>query len=122
MSSINLLDPSLGIQTVMSAPDLGASSLPEARPLASTTLSNVGLDELYAPKNARQIVETALCPSVGDGELLQPEIFLQLMHSAAESLQKNPDPDVQAVLTQELQPLLANNDLLSAYRGLMIGG
>lgn len=44
-SSINLLDPGLGIQNIM---DPGtAGHLPDARPLASSAMREAGLDELY---------------------------------------------------------------------------
>lgn len=39
MPSINLLDPSLGIQTIMESPGGNArAGIPEARPLASNVL------------------------------------------------------------------------------------
>ena len=72
-SAINLLDPSLGIQNVMDMPE--QTGLPRARELASNALNEAGLDELYAPSNAWQLMEQALCPDVGDGSLLSPEVF-----------------------------------------------
>ena len=38
MPSINLLDPSLGIQTIMESPAATRGGIPEARPLASNVL------------------------------------------------------------------------------------
>ena len=50
-SSINLLDPGLGIQNIM---DPGtAGHLPDARPLASSAMREAGLDELYNSRKAR---------------------------------------------------------------------
>ena len=67
MPSINLLDPSLGIQTIMESPAATRGGIPEARPLASNVLREAGLEELYSPCNAHHLVEQALCP---DGELV----------------------------------------------------
>ena len=119
-SSINLLDASLGIQNVMDMPDSG--NLPRARELASNALSEPGLEELYAPNNARQLVERALCPDVGDGSMLSPEVFSETLQSCVSSLKGSGDPVVRQMLSEELEPLLQNGRLLQAYLGLMIGG
>ena len=60
MPSINLLDPSLGIQTIMESPSATRGGIPEARPLASNVLREAGLEELYSPCNAHHLVEQAL--------------------------------------------------------------
>ena len=57
MPSINLLDPSLGIQTIMESPAATRGGIPEARPLASNVLREAGLEELYSPCNAHHLVE-----------------------------------------------------------------
>ena len=119
-SSVNLLDTSLGIQNVMDMPDPG--NLPRARELASNALSEPGLEELYAPNNAWQLVERALCPDVGDGSMLSPEVFSETLESCVTDLEGCDDPAVQDMLTRELKPLLQNGQLLQAYLGLMIGG
>ena len=116
----NLLDTSLGIQNVMDMPDI--ANLPRARELASNALSEPGLEELYAPGNARQLVEQALCPDVGDGSMLNPETFSGTLASCLHELEGSADPAVQEMLSQELKPLLQNGQLLQAYLGLMIGG
>lgn len=118
--TINLLDPSLGIQHVMDMPDTG--NLPRARELASNALSEAGFDELYAPSNARQLMERALCPDVGDGSLLAPEAFSGLLHGCVQALEGSSDPAVKDMVAHELRPLLQNGQLLQAYLGLMIGG
>ena len=119
-SAINLLDPSLGIQNVMGMPE--QTGLPRARELASNALNEAGLDELYAPSNAWQLMEQALCPDVGDGSLLSPEAFSETLHSCVSDLEGSTDPAVRDMLNQELVPLLQNGQLLQAYLGLMIGG
>ena len=119
-SSINLLDPSLGIQNVMDMPDPG--TLPRARELASNALREAGLDELYAPSNAWQLMEQALCPDVGDGSMLSPEVFSDTLQSCVHDLQGCTDPAVKEMVSRELEPLLQNGQLLQAYLGLMIGG
>ena len=120
MAGINLLDPSLGIQNVMNMPDIGA--LPRAREMAVNVLSEAGLDELYAPRNARQLLEQALCPEVGDGSLLNPETFSGTLKSCVTALDSTGDTSVKDMVERELKPLLQNGDLLQAYMGLMIGG
>lgn len=119
-SPINLLDASLGIQNVMDMPDSG--NLPRARELASNALNEPGLEELYAPNNAWQIMERALCPDVGDGSMLSPEVFSETLQSCVSALENSADPVVQDMVSRELRPLLQNGQLLQAYLGLMIGG
>ena len=96
-SSINLLDPGLGIQNIM---DPGtAGHLPDARPLASSAMREAGLDELYNSRKAAQQLEAALCPPVGDGSLLQPELFHMELQGAltgyATELMEKDDPQRQ---------------------------
>ena len=117
---INLLDSSLGIQHIMDMPE--PSNLPRARELASNALNEPGLEELYAPGNAWQLVEQALCPDVGDGSMLNPEVFSGSLESCLHDLEGSTEPAVKEMLSQELKPLLQNGQLLQAYLGLMIGG
>lgn len=117
---IRLLDPSLGIQNVMDMPDTG--SLPRARDLGANTLREAGLEELYAPSNARHLMEQALCPDVGDGSMLAPEVFSGNLFGCCKALEDSPSPAVREMLEKELKPLLQNGQLLQAYLGLMIGG
>ena len=74
MTKVNLFDASVGIQNVMDSPAT-AQGIPTARPLAANVLREAGLEELYFPSNARHLLEQALCPDAGDGDLLRPEIF-----------------------------------------------
>ena len=118
----NLLDPSLGIQDILD-PGLSADGqLPQARPLAASVLREAGLEELYSPLNAARLVEQALCPDVGDGELLRPEVFAANLRESFEALKDSQNPEVQDFLNTDLRLLLENRDLLQAYTGLMIGG
>lgn len=50
MPSINLLDPSLGIQTIMESPAATRGGIPEARPLASNVLREAGLGGTVFPE------------------------------------------------------------------------
>jgi len=122
MPSINLLDPSLGIQTIMESPAATRGGIPEARPLASNVLREAGLEELYSPCNAHHLVEQALCPDAGDGDILRPEVFSGNLAGCLEALKDSDDPAVRALVDGELAPLLQNKELLNAYMGLMIGG
>ena len=121
MTSIQtLFNPSLGIQGLLDMPDAGR--LPQARELASSTLQASSLEELYGPLNARTAVEDLLCPNVGDGTLVSPEVFSSELENIVRKLEKSGNPKIRAMLEQEIVPLLENGMLLSAYQGLMIGG
>jgi type III secretion protein X len=119
MPTIGILDHSHGIQTVMDMPNL--DKLPQARDTGATPLKEAGLDELYAPVNARSYVEKLLCPDVGDGSVLSPEAFADQMESCIAELSGSDDPNVKGML-QELKNLQRNGTLYQAYVGLMIGG
>ena len=92
------------------------------RPLASNVLREAGLEELYSPCNAHHLVEQALCPDAGDGDILRPEVFSGNLAGCLEALKDSDDPAVRALADGELAPLLQNKELLNAYMGLMIGG
>ncbi len=117
---IDLLTPSLGIQDVMPMTD--PAQLPRARELAANALNEAGLEELFAKGNMRQILEMALCPEVGDGSFLNPQRFQGILDSVVRDVSDSSDPDVRAMIDQELMPLQQNKALLQAYLGLMIGG
>ena len=99
-----------------------AGHLPDARPLASSAMREAGLDELYNSRKAAQQLEAALCPPVGDGSLLQPELFHMELQGALTALRDSDKPAVRAFVRDELAPLLENTELLRAYTGLMVGG
>ena len=73
MPSINLLDPSLGIQTIMESPAATRGGIPEARPLASNVLREAGLEELYSRRAAATLA--AIETDRGNAEKA-----LQLLH------------------------------------------
>ena len=116
----NLFNPSVGIQSLMPMPDV--EGLPEARDLASGALQQSTLQSLYGTKNAQTTVEAYLCPDVGDGTLVSPEVFGHELETLLEKLRGSDNPKVRAMLEDVIVPLLENGQLLSAYRGLMIGG
>lgn len=123
----NILDATIGIQTVMDTPI--ANGLPHARPLAQNTPHDAGLEELYAPVNLRSQMENLLCPHVGDGECVRPEVFFPQLESCVGELNtmmthnRHALPDEgRKLLEKELIPLLENRQLLQSYLGLMIGG
>lgn len=119
MPTINLLDPSLGIQNIMDMPT--DSVLPRARDMGTNAVSEPGLEELYAPSNAQRYIENLLCPDVGDGSILSPEAFSDNIESSLSALGSSDDPAVKEMLT-ELKGLVRNGQLYQAYLGLMIGG
>lgn len=116
----SLFNPSVGIQGLMEMPETGR--LPQLRELATTSLQATGLEELYGPVNARTAVESLLCPNVGDGTLVSPEVFSSELEEIVRKLEKSENPKIRAMLEEEIIPLIQNGMLLSAYRGLMIGG
>lgn len=119
---INLLDPSLGIQNILEQRLPDQSGMLTARPIAASILREAGLEELYSPVNAQRLVEETLCPDVGDGDLLLPDIFGTNLRKCTENLSESKDPAVRDLVEKELKPLLENKTLLNAYTGLMIGG
>ena len=119
MPVIGILDHSQGIQSVMDMPS--ADKLPQARDTGATPLKEAGLDELYAPKNARMHVESLLCPEVGDGSMLSPEAFSDLIGTCLAELSSSEDMAVKGMLS-EVRALQRNGELYQAYMGLMIGG
>ena len=99
-----------------------AGKLPEIRDLANSVLNETSLEGLYGAGNSRSAAEALLCPSVGDGTLVSPEVFHSQLKALVDKLQHSENPKVQELLKQEIYPLLQNGLLLSAYRGLMLGG
>ena len=117
---VNLLNPDLGIQTIMNTSQ--ADRLPDARPLVSSPMREAGLEELYEGHHMDQLVSAALLPAVGDGSILQPDVFHAELRGSLESLRDSREPAVRAFVRDELTPLMDNADLLRAYTTLMVGG
>ena len=117
---VNLLNPDLGIQTIMDTSQ--ADRLPDARPLVSSPMREAGLEELYEGHHMDQLVSAALLPAVGDGSILQPDVFHAELRGSLESLRDSREPAVRAFVRDELTPLMDNADLLKAYTTLMVGG
>ena len=99
-SSINLLDPGLGIQNIMDPGRQG--HLPDARPLASSAMREAGLDELYNSRKAAQQLEAAPLSAVG-GPSLQPELFHMELQGALTALRDGDKPAVRAFVRDELR-------------------
>lgn len=118
--SLRLLDGHLGIQGVLDARDM--PRMPEARPLPSTALREAGLEELFGTPTTNKFLEQALCPSVGDGSILQPAEFSAALKDALESLKNSTRPEVRSLLSGEIAPLLENETLMQVYTGLLVGG
>lgn len=59
---------------------------------------------------------------MGDGSILQPEIFHAHLQGALDALKESRNPAVRTLVRDELGPLLENTELLRAYTGLMLGG
>ena len=119
--NIGIFDTSIGIQSVL-LDGMNDENMPLARPLASTVMAEAGLEELFLPSNAGRMVETALCPEVGDGKVLRPDIFTANLRSSLEALKDSRNPDIRAFVRHDLTPIMEDNALLQAYVGIMIGG
>ncbi len=120
-TSVNsILNSTVGIQELLRMPE--EAGLPQAKELAAGMLQQTGLEGLFAPRGARTVTEALICPSVGDGTLVSPEVFSGLLESLVQKLRKSPNAKVRTMAEKELMPLMQNNMLLSAYRGLMLGG
>lgn len=119
--NIGIFDTSVGIQNVL-LNELENATMPQAKQLAANVLSEAGLEELYMPRNAARLIEGALCPEVGDGKILRPDIFAALLRGALEALRDSKNPDVRSFLRKDLAPMLEDANLLQAYTGLMVGG
>lgn len=120
MPTLDLLRANLGIQDIMDSSL--EQRMPAARPLASSVLTEAGLDEVYNTSRAERAIEAALCPPVGDGTLLQPEVFRRHLGDCLERMRNSKNPAVRAFVREDLRPLMENNALLNAYVGLMLGG
>ena len=59
---------------------------------------------------------------MGDGRIVSPEVFQAQLTAILAKLEKSDNPKIKALLENEILPLLQNGMLLSAYRGLMLGG
>lgn len=115
-----LLNPQLGIQDLLQMPE--PSRLPQARDLPSSVLNRSGLEGLYGADNARSGAESLLCPDVGDGSIVSPEVYEAQIAAVLAKLQQSENPKIRAMLENEILPLMQNGMLLQAYRGLMLGG
>ena len=116
----SLLNPSIGIQELLAMPE--PSRLPQAKEMPSSVLQQTGLEQLYGTANARTGSEALLCPDVGDGRIVSPEVFQAQLTAILAKLEKSDNSKIKALLENEILPLLQNGMLLSAYRGLMLGG
>ena len=114
------LNPSIGIQELLQMPE--DNRLPQARELGASLLQETGLEGLYGAVNSHTAFEALLCPNVGDGTLVSPEVFSSQLESLVKKLSESRKPKIRAMLEHEIIPLMQNGMLLSAYRGLMIGG
>lgn len=115
-----LWNPALGIGELL--PAAKDASLPQPRELGASTLSETGLETLFSAVNSRTAVESYLCPDVGDGTVVAPEVFEATLEALVRKLQTSENLKLRALAEKELVPLLENKALFSAYRGLMLGG
>ena len=121
MPSINLLDPSLGIQAIMESPAAARGGIPEARPLAANVLREAGVEELYSPSNAHRLVEQAP-PGCGRRRHPPPGGVFRQPRGIAWSLQGFRRSAVRALVDGALPCCFKTRNSSTPDMGLMIGG
>lgn len=122
MKKVALLDATIGIGTIFGPEPTPESTIPQSRSLAATSLNTTSLEATYAPSNIQTILETAICPDVGDGGLLIPSVFSSNLQKCKENLSQSDQIETQNFLQHDLDPLLDNEALLRMYVSLMIEG
>lgn len=88
----NLLNSTIGIQDLLAMPD--TPNLPRAKEIASSVLQQTGLENLYNTGNARTAAEALLCPDIGDGRVVTPEIFNAQLVRLYEKLKQSKNPKI----------------------------
>lgn len=116
----SLLNPTIGIQELLAMPE--TTRLPQPKDLPTSVLQKTGLEQLYDTNNTRSACEVLLCPDIGDGHVVSPEIFQAQLSSLMAKLKQSDNPKLRVLLEEEIVPLMQNGMLLAAYRGLMLGG
>ena len=84
------LNPSIGIQELLQMPE--DNRLPQARELGASLLQETGLEGLYGAVNSHTAFEALLCPNVGDGTLVSPEVFSSQLESLVKKLSESRNP------------------------------
>ncbi len=120
MRGINLFDPNLGIQSIIENQD--NYKLPAAKQFATPNIYDASLESTYNLPNIQSMIEDAVCPDMGDGEIVRGDVLSAVLHTCALELKNSSDADVQDFLRNDLFPLLENEDLLRTYYNLMLGG
>lgn len=122
MTRTSILDSQLGIATIRRADPLTQEPMPRSRTLAMNTLTTTSMEATYTPTNIQTVLEAAICPETGDGEMLVPTVFSTNLHNCKKNLEESEQIEIQNFLKKDLQPLLENESLLRMYVALMIEG
>ncbi len=120
MRGINLFDPDLGIQSVLENQD--NYKLPGAKQFATPSTYDTSLEAVYNLSNTKSMLEDAVCPDMGNGEIVRSDVFSNSLERCALAHKNSKDQDVQDFLKKDLYPLLENEGLLRTYYNLMLGG
>lgn len=120
MARIDLLNPNVGLGSVMPSPE--TTHLPEIRQIGSQKPAEVKLDELYTKNAPKAAIIKTFEPAISTDEILQPAVFNRNLNSAIETLSVVKDADVRTFVQEDLYPLAENRDLLRSYLNMMVGG
>ncbi|MDR1577779.1 MAG: hypothetical protein LBT86_06105 [Deltaproteobacteria bacterium] len=116
-----LLNLNVGFQDILPPPDKDYH-LPTARPLATNVIAESSLASLFQLVSSDWLIDRALSPELSNPDLLRPEIFRDNLKGAFQELANSRNPDVRRFVNNDLEPLMANNEILSIYCGLLVSG
>lgn len=116
----NLLNTSIGIQSLLQMPD--AAGLPNPVDTRRAFSTNRALKSSLAAATPAAAPKRCSAPDIGDGRVVSPEVFESHLTAIVAKLQASDNPKIKALLENEILPIMQNGMLLSAYRGLMLGG
>lgn len=110
---IDLFNPHLGLDKVL--PPLTNDHLAEVSELKTPELKPSGLDSLFQPSNLSTAVLSSLSFKLKDLELLNKNVMQEELESLKKELSLSRDPAARRFLKDVLEPMLANDEVLSSY-------
>ena len=119
-SSVNLLNPNIGLGSVLPSPT--ADHLPKIEQIVVQKESEVKLNELYQGNFFASTALKGLEPKLESNEILQPTNLNRALNGAFETMKGVKDADVRRFIREDLGPLMENKELLNVYLGMMVEG
>lgn len=96
--------------------------LPEAKDLVHNADSVIRTEDLYHANLFERSVSSAFELKLSNPDLLQPVQIRHAFESVGEKLVAHSNQDVREFVEKDLNPLLENTGLLSAYMNMMVNG